>query len=429
MIERYQSANMKAIFSLENRFKKMLMVEEASILALHQRGIIDDFIKTSLLNKDINLDDILEREKTLKHDVLAFVESMMSQMNESKRYFHYGLTSTDVVDTAQSLILSEASEVLDNHFTSLKDTILVHAKKYQSTPMMARTHGMYAEMSTFGLRYLRFHEDLTRAYTRFKTSLQDVLQVKLSGAVGHYSILPIEHEHIVAKILQLVPQKLSTQVLARDKHAVMMSHMAIVGAVIEDFVLDIRLLSRSDVHEVAEGFSDNQKGSSAMPHKKNPVTSENLTGLSRMLRGYVTMAMENIALWHERDISHSSVERVILEDGFSLLDTMFQKVHDLIKHLVVFEDHMQSHIEATYQTTFSQRLLHVCIDRNLDRIKSYEHIQKASFEAFNNKTKLQDIIINDTFFNPLHQDIDFIFNQEEYVKHLVQVFDDLYPKK
>lgn len=429
MIERYQSKSMKTIFSLENRYEKMLKVELASIEALYKRGKIKEDVKQELLSGHIKLDDILEREQVLKHDVLAFVESMMAQFNDSKRYFHYGLTSTDVVDSAQSLILKDASNLIGVHMKTLLTTILDHAIKYQKTPMMARTHGMYAEMSTLGLRYLRFYEDLNRSYKRFKDSLKDVIQVKLSGAVGHYSILPLEHEHLVADILELDVQKLSTQVLARDKHASVISHMSILGSVIEDFVLDIRLLSRSDVKEVSEGFSSKQKGSSAMPHKKNPITSENLTGLSRMLRGYVTMAMENIALWHERDISHSSVERVMLEDSFSVLETMILKTNGLIQDLIVFEDHMQLHIDQTYQTTFSQRLLHQCIDANLDRIESYEHIQKDSFEAIHKKIPLSEIIANNDFFKSIHPQINFIFNQESYLIHLVQVFNDLYPKK
>jgi adenylosuccinate lyase len=352
----------------------------------------------------------------------------MAQFNDSKRYFHYGLTSTDVVDSAQSLILKDASNLIGVHMKTLLTTILDHAIKYQKTPMMARTHGMYAEMSTLGLRYLRFYEDLNRSYERFKYSLKDVLQVKLSGAVGHYSILPMEHERLVAKILELDVQKLSTQVLARDKHASLLSHMSILGSVIEDFVLDIRLLSRSDVREVSEGFSSKQKGSSAMPHKKNPITSENLTGLSRMLRGYVTMAMENIALWHERDISHSSVERVMLEDSFSVLETMLLKTNGLIQDLIIFEDHMQLHIDQTYQTTFSQRLLHQCIDAQLDRIESYEHIQKASFEAIQNKKPLSEVIKKNDFFKSIYPQINFIFNQDSYLIHLVQVFNELYPK-
>jgi len=429
VIERYQSQKMKHIFSLENRYEKMLKVEEASVLALFQRGIILEDTKNSLLGGKIYIEDITTREATLKHDVLAFVESMMSQFNESKRYFHYGLTSTDIVDTAQSLVLKDASTIIDAHMHNLLHTILEHAYKYHDTPMMARTHGMYAEMSTLGLRFLRLYEDVNRAYNRLKTSLDDVLQVKLSGAVGHYSILPRDHESLVGKLLGLKVQKLSTQVLARDKHAGMISNISILGSVIEDFVLDIRLLSRSDVREVSEGFSATQKGSSAMPHKKNPITSENLTGLSRMLRGYVTMAMENIALWHERDISHSSVERVIFEDSFSLLETMIIKTNQLIKDLVVFKDQMQVHINQTYQTTYSQRLLHACIDHDLDRIESYEHIQKASFEAIKLQQPLQQIILNNIYFESLASHMYDIFNQEAYVKHLIQVFNDLYPKK
>jgi adenylosuccinate lyase len=428
VIERYQSQEMRDIFSLKNRYQNMLHVEHASIQALYQRHIIDEKDKNALLKGTVHIDDILQREKTLKHDVLAFVESMMSQLSDVKRFFHYGLTSTDVVDTAQSLILKDAHTCIDTAMTSLLEEILIQAKRYKSTPMMARTHGMFAEMSTFGLRYLRFYEDLNRSYQRYLEALNHVTKVKLSGAVGHYSVLPRTHEIIVGDILGLPVQTLSTQVLARDQHAALISSMATLGAVIEDFVLDIRLLSRSDVKEVSEGFSKHQKGSSAMPHKKNPISSENLTGLSRMLRGYVTMAMENIALWHERDISHSSVERVMFEDSFSVLETMIKKLKALIQNLVVFEDTMQEHIDQTYQTTFSQRLLHVCIDNGFDRIQSYEHIQQASFKAIDQKKPLLNVLLQDPFFEKMKDDLVDVMDQTQYLKHLEHVFEDLYPQ-
>lgn len=429
MIERYQSQSMRDIFSLKNRFEKMLMVERASIQALYQRNVIHEKEKDALLKGTVNIDDILKREKTLKHDVLAFVESMMAQLKDVKRFFHYGLTSTDVVDTAQSLILKDAHTCIDTAMTALLEEILTQATCYKSTPMMARTHGMFAEMSTFGLRYLRFYEDLSRSYQRYLDALNDVTKVKLSGAVGNYSVLPRTHENIVGEILGLPLQKLSTQVLARDQHAALIISIATLGSVIEDFVLDIRLLSRSDVREVSEGFSKHQKGSSAMPHKKNPISSENLTGLSRMLRGYVTMAMENIALWHERDISHSSVERVMFEDSFSVLETMIKKLNDVIQNLVVFEETMQEHIDQTYQTTFSQRLLHVCIDKGFDRILSYEHIQQASFMALDQKKPLLDVLLQDAFFDSIKDDLVVVMDQKQYLIHLEHVFEDLYPQK
>ncbi|MGB0345795.1 MAG: adenylosuccinate lyase [Acholeplasmataceae bacterium] len=429
MIKRYQSQEMRDIFSLTNRYENMLRVERASIKALYQRNVIHEKDKDALLKGTVNINDILQREKTLKHDVLAFVESMMAQLKDVKRYFHYGLTSTDIVDTAQSLILKEAHTCIDIAMTALLEEILTQAKRFKSTPMMARTHGMFAEMSTFGLRYLRFHEDLSRSYQRYLDALHAVTKVKLSGAVGHYSVLPRTHEKLVGEILRLPVQKLSTQVLARDQHAAFISSIATLGSVIEDFALDIRLLSRSDVREVSEGFSKHQKGSSAMPHKKNPISSENLTGLSRMLRGYVTMAMENIALWHERDISHSSVERVMFEDSFSVLETMIIKLNDLIQNLVVFEDTMQDHIDQTYQTTFSQRLLHVCIDKGFDRIQSYEHIQQASFIALDQKKPLLEILLKETFFNTIKDDLVNVLDQKQYLKHLEHVFEDLYPQK
>ncbi len=398
MISRYQSLKMQSIWSLTSRFEAFLKVELASVKALYERNIISLEAYQKLLTSRFNVETILEKERVLKHDVLAFTETVSEGLGEEKKFFHFGLTSTDVVDTAMSLLLKEANDIISQALEILLKTILDLSLAHKETLMMARTHGMYAEATTFGIRLIRFYEDLNRSYTQFKATRKDIEVIKLSGAVGTYTILPRAHELLVMKELDLHDATLSTQVLARDRHARYVTSMALISSVIEDFALDIRLLSRSDVNEVSEGFSQHQKGSSAMPHKRNPIISENLTGLSRMMRGYVTMVFENIALWHERDISHSSVERVVLEDATSLLEHSIRQCHTLISQLDIHHTRMQEHIDESYGTLFTQTYLHIAILSGLDRIKTYEMLQQLSFKAIQEKTPLIVYIEKEPFF-------------------------------
>jgi adenylosuccinate lyase len=428
MISRYQSKQLHALWSLKHRYETFLKVELASAKALHERGVIDSHTLNQLQHASIDLDKIEEKERILKHDVLAFIEATTESLGPEKAFFHFGLTSTDVVDTAISLILKDVHGYITQASDTLKQSILKQSKRYKDTLMMARTHGMYAEVSTFGFRLLRFYEDLTRTLNELNDAFSNVSVIKLSGAVGTYSILPIEHERLVKSYLELHDARLSTQVLARDRHARYIAALALVSSVIEDFVLDIRLLSRSDVLEVSEGFSSNQKGSSAMPHKKNPITSENLTGLARMMRGYVTMVFENIALWHERDISHSSVERVVLEDATSLLEHSLISCSKLVDDLVVHQDNMLKHIGESYGTAFSQTYLHHAILKGFDRIQTYERIQTLSFDALRNKTPLIEGIKGDSFFKEIAEELESKTTLEKKKENMIALYDYLYTK-
>jgi adenylosuccinate lyase len=428
MISRYQSKHLHGLWSLKHRYETFLKVELASAKALHERGVIDSHTLSQLQQASIDLDKIEEKERVLKHDVLAFIEATTESLGPEKTFFHFGLTSTDVVDTAISLILKDVHGYITKASDTLKQSILEQSKHYKDTLMMARTHGMYAEVSTFGFRLLRFYEDLTRTLNELNDAFSNVSVIKLSGAVGTYSILPIEHERLVRLYLDLHDAKLSTQVLARDRHARYIASLALVSSVIEDFVLDIRLLSRSDVLEVSEGFSKNQKGSSAMPHKKNPITSENLTGLARMMRGYVTMVFENIALWHERDISHSSVERVVLEDATSLLEHSLISCAKLIDDLVVHQDNMLKHISESYGTAFSQTYLHSAILKGFDRIQTYERLQTLSFEALRDKTPLIEGIKSDAFFKEIARELESETTLEKKKQNMIALYDYLYTK-
>ena len=400
MISRYQSQHMRDIWTLENRYQTFLKVELASIHALANEGKLSLETAQKIDKTTFKLQEIISKEKVLKHDVLAFIETCRESLGDEKKYFHYGLTSTDVVDTSMSLLLKEANRYIDD---ALKRFFKVTKQVIEETkymPIMARTHGMYAEVSTLGMRFLRLYETMKRLEVQFSEARKHIEVIKLSGAVGTYSILSRQHECFVRDELQLHDALMSTQVLSRDRHLTYIQTLSTMASVIEGFALDIRLYSRSDVSEIKEGFSEKQKGSSAMPHKKNPITSENLTGLARMMRGYVTMASENIALWHERDISHSSVERVMLEDATSLMETILVRVTSMIESLVYDQDQMHKHI-----------------------IETYEKLQAYSFEAIKNKTKLTDLLRKDAFFESIQTKLDDVTNMKKIVSHITSQID------
>ena len=428
MIKRYQSDKMNELWSLKNRFSKFLEVELASLYALKEKRVITEKDYDKLLKTRFELDEILKKEKTLKHDVLAFIEVCRESLGEEKKYFHYGLTSTDVVDSSNSLLIKAANNIIEERLENLLNVVKKKIQDTKEVPIMARTHGMYAEISTLGMRFYRFFESLNRVIMNFKNSRKQIEVIKLSGAVGTYSILDDEHEELVRKKLGLFKSKGSSQVLSRDRHSNYLNCLTNLACIIEGLAIDIRLLSRSDVSELNEGFSKFQKGSSAMPHKKNPITSENLTGLARMMRGYMSMSYENIALWHERDISHSSVERVMLEDMTSLIENMINKCVDLIDNLVVKEEIMKKHILDTYETAFSQKILHQAIDKGFDRIEVYERLQKLSFQALSEKINLSSLIKEDNFFKSTNMNIEKICDQNKYVNEISILIDKLMTK-
>jgi adenylosuccinate lyase len=422
MINRYQSATLKKMWSLKSRYSMFLKVELAVMESLYLHGKIDVETLHRLKQATFTLKAIEAKEKVLKHDVLAFIETCMASLGDEKRFFHYGLTSTDVVDTAQSLTLKKVNTKVSQLLRRLIQQSENMAQQYAMTPIMGRTHGMYAEVMPLGLRWMRFASDLKRAQVQFNQARKLVEVVKLSGAVGAYSILDRSYEDDVSKLLKLGIQDVSSQVLSRDRHATYMSALTLISSIIEGLATDIRLYARSDVSEMKEGFSKGQKGSSAMPHKKNPITSENLTGLSRMMRGYLLMAFENIALWHERDISHSSVERVMLEDATSLMEHMLIKTSELLEDLVIDDVLMSHHIDETFGTAFTQIILHHAIDLNMDRKTVYETLQRLSFKAIQTKTHLKTLILNDASLSLLHEDIKSLFNVDNKLKKSHPIF-------
>jgi adenylosuccinate lyase len=398
MIDRYTSAFFKSLWNDQSKFNAYLAVELASIDVLLKRGLIDKQTHTSLKKANFNLKAIESYETQLHHDVLAFIASCHDQLKEEKRYFHFGLTSSDVIDTAHGLLLKQANAVIQEKIQALFVVLKEKAFAYQSTVMMARTHGMYAEVTTYGLRYALWYDDLRRLFNQFKAASTLVEICKLSGSIGNYPLLPETHEAAVASLLGLKTDAIHTQVIQRDRHSSYLSTLVNLACLIEKIALDIRLLSRSDVMEVSEGFAATQKGSSAMPHKKNPIHSENLTGLARLMRGYLTSTFENQSLWHERDISHSSVERIVLMDATSLIDTMLTKLTKTLSNLTVYPEHMLKHVKESYDTGSSQFILHQAIIKGLDRDLIYQTLQTLSFQAIETKTSLLMLVKQNTTF-------------------------------
>ena len=388
MIDRYTSKEMKLWWSDTFKFQQYLKVELASLTALKERNIIDQKTLDQLLKATFTLESIEKHESMLQHDVLAFVESCRDSLGEEKRWFHFGLTSSDVIDSAHSLIFKTVNQHLLTKIDQFASILKAKAHAYRHTPIMARTHGMYAEPTVYGLRYALWFDDLQRLKQLFVIASEQVEVLKLSGSIGTYPILPPDHEQKVASILGLKTSAIHTQIIQRDRHASYIFSLVNLAGFIEKIALDIRLFSRSEVMEVSEAFGTKQKGSSAMPHKRNPIQSENLMGLARLMRGYLSAVNENQALWHERDISHSSVERVVFMDATTVIETMLTKVTKLIDTLEVRPEMMQKHMDESYDTHWTQVMLHQAILQGMDREEVYRILQATAFEAISQKISM-----------------------------------------
>jgi adenylosuccinate lyase len=396
MIERYTLPKMNGIWSEENKFAKMLAVEIAVCEAWAKEGKIP---KKSLQNikvkAKIDIVRIKEIEERTHHDVVAFVEDLSGGLGKDAQYIHMGLTSNDVIDTALGLQLRDACDVLVEDMDRLIDVLGRTAKKHKGTVCMGRTHGVHAEPITFGLKIALWYDEMRRHRQIICDAKKLVAVGKLSGAVGSYSNIEPEIEAFVCERLGLGVALGSTQVVSRDRHAVLMARIAIVGASLEKFATEIRHLQRTEVGEVEEPFAKGQKGSSAMPHKRNPVKCERIAGLARLLRTNALAALENVALWHERDISHSSVERVILPDSTTLLDYMLQQFTMVMEGLQVYPKNMASNIGRTRGLIYSQRVLLELMKKGLPRPAAYDIVQKNAFEALNSSREFQDLLAGD----------------------------------
>lgn len=393
MINRYSRPEMANIWSDENKYKSWLEVEILADEAWAELGEIpkEDIVKLRQHAK-FSVDRILEIEAETKHDVVAFTRCVSESLGEEKKWVHYGLTSTDVVDTAYGYQLKQANDILrqdlSNFLAVLKDKALEH--KY--TICMGRTHGVHAEPTTFGLKVARWYSEMKRNIERFEVAAKGVEAGKISGAVGTFANIPPFVEQYVCDKLGIRVQEISTQVLPRDLHAHYMSTLALIATSIENFATEIRGLQKSETREVEEFFAKGQKGSSAMPHKRNPIGCENMTGLARVIRGYVMTAYENVTLWHERDISHSSAERVILPDATILLNYMLNRFSNIVKNLTVFPENMKRNMNATLGLIYSQRVLLKLIDKGLSREKAYDLVQPCTAISWDEQRQFREIL-------------------------------------
>lgn len=396
MIDRYSRKEMTAIWTEKNQFQSWLDVELAVCRAWSELGHIPaDDVNLLYKNASFDIDRIKEIEEVTRHDVVAFTRAVSETLGDEKKWIHYGLTSTDVVDTATGVRIKQANAILRKGIDLMIEVLAKKAKEHKYTIMMGRTHGIHAEPTTFGLKCALWYAEMLRNKDRFEKAADEIEYGKISGAVGTFANIPPQIEVLVCEYLGLKPAPISTQTLQRDRHAYYMSTIALIGSSLEKMAVEVRHLQKSETREVEERFMAGQKGSSAMPHKRNPIGSENITGCARVLRGYMITAFENIPLWHERDISHSAAERIIIPDATMLLDYMLDRFARIIDNLVVFEDNMLENIQKTHGLVFSQRLLLKIINKGVSREESYDMVQPLAMKAWESRQPLMDLVTKD----------------------------------
>ncbi len=431
MIPRYTRPEMAAIWEPENRFRIWLEVEIAACEAWNKLGRIpDDALEVIRERADFDIARIDEVEEEVKHDVIAFLTAVGEKIGPQSRYVHMGMTSSDVLDTSFGVQLVQAADLILKGIEEARDAVRAKAFEHRGTVMMGRSHGMHAEPMTFGLKMAIWYEELGRALDRMRRARETVAVGKLSGAVGTYSNIPPEVEAHVCASLGLVPARVATQVLQRDRHAEYMTALALTASGIEKFAIEIRHLMRTEVGEVQEAFTKGQKGSSAMPHKKNPILSENLSGLARLIRGYCLAAMENIPLWHERDISHSSVERVIFPDATIVMDFMLHRFSSMVEGLVVDGERMRRNMELSGGATYSQTLLLALVDANMTREEAYAIVQRNAHKALDSGRAFAELVREDQdvlqALDPAA--INSVFDPAAMLKQAGTIFDRVFGK-
>ncbi|MEZ5358322.1 MAG: adenylosuccinate lyase [Candidatus Zixiibacteriota bacterium] len=425
MIDRYTLPEMGAVWTEESKFRSWLKVEVAASRALADLGMIPKKAFKNIESKsDFSVKRIDEIEAEVNHDMIAFLSSVAEYVGEDAKYIHYGMTSSDVLDTAMGLRLKEAAEIIDKKVVKTLGEIRKLARKHKMTPCIGRTHGVFAEPTSLGLKFAMWYTELTRARARFKAAAVEVAVGKISGAVGNFANLDPIVEQKVCRELKLKPAEVSTQVIQRDRYAAFLTAIALMSSSLEKFATEIRNLQRSEIGELQEGFTKGQKGSSAMPHKKNPITAERVAGLSRVLRGNALAGMENIALWHERDITHSSVERIIIPDSCILIDYVLQKFIGVLEKLVVNKERMRDNIYMTGGLVFSQRLLLKLAGPVGSRDKAYRIVQENAMNAHGGQGRFMDLVKADKRITDLlsEKEIDDCFALDYYLRNVDKVF-------
>jgi len=427
MIARYTRPEMGAIWSEENQFRSWLEVELAACEAWAELGVIPrQDLEAICRGVRLNPSRIRELEEETRHDVVAFLRAIGEGLGPERKWIHYGLTSSDVVDTALAYRLLQANRLLREGLQRLRQTIGELARRYKYTPIMGRTHGVHAEPTSFGLKLAVWYVELGRQQERFEAAAETVRVGKLSGAVGTFAHLPPFVEQYVCRKLGLLPEPVATQVVQRDRHAHYVATLALIGASIEKIAIEIRHLQRTEVRELEEPFYEGQAGSSAMPHKRNPIGAENLIGCARLLRGYMLAAYENVALWHERDISHSSVERIILPDATILLDYMLHRLRRILEELRVYPERMRANFEHSLGLAFSQRVLLKLIEKGLSREEAYrEIVQPLAMRAWQEGRPFRQVLEADERVRRYlsDQDIEEAFDLRPHLAHVDYLFE------
>lgn len=425
MIERYSREEMAKIWTLESKFQYYLNVEIAVCEAYAELGEIpkeDVLIIKQRARFDVKRIDEIERE--VRHDVIAFLTNVNESLGDLGRYMHVGLTSSDVIDTAFALQIQDSGKIILEDLNKTINSIKKLAEKHKNTICIGRSHGIHAEIMTFGVKLCSWIDILERQKNNFEHALEQIRVGQISGPVGTYSNISPDVEQITCKHLGLKPARISTQIIARDYHAYFMQSLALIASVIEQFATEIRHLQRTEVLEVEEGFGEHQKGSSAMPHKKNPVLSENLCGLARVVRANSIVALENIPLWHERDISHSSAERIIFPDSLTLVDFMLNRFNGIVENLVVHEDNMLKNTDKFGGIVFSQKVLLTLVSKGLSREEAYSIVQRNALDAFNNHGNFKENLLNDKDVMKLltPQELDTIFDKKAFLQNIDKIY-------
>ena len=431
MIPRYSRPEMSAVWTEENKFGAYLKVEIEAAAAWSQLGVIPAEDVEKLRTKaTFDVQRIYEIEKETRHDIVAFTRTVSESLGDEKKWVHYGLTSTDVVDTANGYLIKQANNILRKDLQRFSDILKKRAYEFKDTPCIGRTHGVHADITALGLKWALWFEEMRRNIERFEMAAADVECGKISGAVGNFANTPPFVQDYVCEQLGIHSARISTQVLQRDRHAHYMGTLALIASTMEQMAIEVRHWQRTELREAEEAFGKGQKGSSAMPHKRNPIGSENMCGCARILRGYMVSSYENIPLWHERDISHSSAERIMLPDATILLDYMLNRFGNILENLVVFPENMLKNIYLTHKVIFAQRVMTALINKGFSREKAYDLVQpiamKAWFEALDYKELLSQNEIVMANFTP--EELDQCFTLEYYLKQVPTIFERVFDK-
>ncbi|MBR3312107.1 MAG: adenylosuccinate lyase [Solobacterium sp.] len=425
MLDRYSRKEMREVWSEQAKFQAWLDVEILIDEAWSKLGEIPwEDVEKIRENAKFDIDRILEIEQETRHDVVAFTRCVSESLGEEKKWVHYGVTSTDIVDTANGLRFKKANDILHDDLVRFMEILKTNALKYKNTVMMGRTHGVHAEITTFGMKFALWYEEMKRNMERFESARKDVEAGKISGAVGTFANIPPFVQDYVCEQLGIQSANISTQVLQRDRHAYYFAVLALIGSCLEQMATEVRHLQRTEVREAEEFFRKGQKGSSAMPHKRNPIGSENICGCARVLHGYMMTAYENVPLWHERDISHSSAERIIAPDATALLDYMLNRFGNILKNLTVFENRMEANIWATNGVIFSQRFMLKLVEKGWSREKAYDTVQPQAIRAWENNLSFRELMeaVPEVTAVLSKEEIDDCFDTSFHVRRVDEIY-------